>query len=199
MKMSKERLLEETYQNLLDVAFFNKQSIDVFDEIVAADIVGYGTTADENILSLPELQRMMTHQREQSKGIEIRWVVAPFKHRIATDENSAIFADNISFTVFVNNESVEMKMRFSTVFEYVEDRWLLVHFHGSKPENVESEKDTFGIEEWKQQNEKLQRLVDQKTAELKKQKEELEHALHELRSTQQQLIQSDDLFFVHFL
>ena len=193
MEILKEKLLQETYEKLIDVGVFGNHSLDIMDEIVARDIMGFGTTADEKILSSSELRELFTRQREQSKDIEIRWDVQQFNHRISADENSAVFADDITFMVIVNKETIPMKMRFSIVFEFVKDRWLAVHFHGSKPEQVISETDTFGIEEWKQKNIELEKIVEERTQQLTIQKEELEKALHELHSTQSQLIQSEKM------
>ena len=193
MEILKEKLLQETYEKLIDVGVFGNHSLDIMDEIVARDIMGFGTTADEKILSSSELRALFTRQREQSKDIEIRWNVQEFNHRISADENSAVFADDITFMVIVDKETIPMKMRFSIVFEFVKDRWLAVHFHGSKPEHVISETDTFGIEEWKQKNIELEKIIEERTQQLTIQKEELEKALHDLRSTQSQLIQSEKM------
>ena len=193
MEISKEKLLIETYEKLMDVGMLGNHSIDIMDEIVANDIMGFGTTAHEKILSSSDLREMLIRQREQSKDIEIRWNVERFKHRISADENSAVFADDITFIVIVNKETIEMKVRFSAVFEFVQERWLAVHFHGSKPEHVGSETDTFGIEEWKLKNAELEKIITERTLQLTTQKQELESALHNLRSTQSQLIQSEKM------
>ena len=193
MEISKEKLLIETYEKLMDVGLLGNHSIDIMDEIVANDIMGFGTTAHEKILSSSDLREMLIRQREQSKDIEIRWNVERFKHRISADENSAVFADDVTFIFIVNKETIEMKVRFSAVFEFVQERWLAVHFHGSKPEHVGSETDTFGIEEWKLKNAELEKIITERTLQLTTQKQELESALHNLRSTQSQLIQSEKM------
>ena len=53
--------------------------------------------------------------------------------------------------------------------------------------------DTFGIEEWREKTLLLEKMVADRTAELNKQKEELEHVLEDLRTTQNQLIQSEKM------
>ncbi|MBK7290559.1 MAG: two-component sensor histidine kinase [Chitinophagaceae bacterium] len=72
------------------------------------------------------------------------------------------------------------------VFEFIKDKWMLLHIHASKPENAESEKDTFGIDEWKQKNAELEKLVEERTKDLKK-------SLSDLKETQAQLIQSEKM------
>ncbi len=184
MNAAKEKLLYENHQKLLDLAFNNKLSIDSIDDLVVEDIMGYGTTIDEKIFAKPGVRELIRRQREQSKNIEILFNYMPVFRRISADENTAVIADDILMSINLNNETVEMYVRFSVVFEYKYNKWLLVHFHGSKPENVESEKDTFGIDEWKQQNEKLQKLVDVKTAELEQKNNALivEVALERVRT-----------------
>lgn len=73
----------------------------------------------------------------------MQWSISPAKHTISPGGNTAVFVDDINASITVNNETIEMYFRFSVVLEYQENRWMVVHFHGSKPENVESEKDTF--------------------------------------------------------
>ena len=70
---------------------------------------------------------------------------------------------------------------------------MMVHWHGSKPENVECEVDWFGIEEWKQKNAELEKIVAERTNDLLLKNEELEITLKELKSTQNQLIQKEKL------
>ncbi len=189
----KEKSLKDTYQKVLDVALRSIQPINILDEIVAEDVMGYGTTIDEKILSLSDFRNLIKIQREQSEGIEMDWIFVPVHHRLSVDGNVALFANDVSASFTVNNETIKMEMRFTLVFEFQDNKWVLVHFHGSKPENVLSEADTFGIEDWKQKNAELEKIVAQRTLELTKQKEELEHALLDLRNTQAQLIQSEKM------
>jgi signal transduction histidine kinase len=63
---------------------------------------------------------------------------------------------------------------------------VVIHFHGSKPDDVSSEEDTFGIEGWKKKNAELENLVKQRTVELEK-------SLADLKATQSQLIQSEKM------
>jgi spermidine synthase len=66
----------------------------------------------------------------------------------------------------VSNAILEIRFRFTTVYKFLESVWKIVHFHASKPENVESETDTFGIDEWKKKADELEKLVAERTREL---------------------------------
>ncbi|MGB5384103.1 MAG: hypothetical protein WBN19_09635, partial [Lutimonas sp.] len=60
------------------------------------------------------------------------------------------------------------------VLEYIENKWKLVHWHASKPEQVESEKDTWGIQSWKERAEILEKEVAERTGDLVLKNRELE-------------------------
>lgn len=186
MDTTKEGLLNKTYNDFLDIFINDDLPISYLDIIAAEDIMGFGTTLDEKVFTLSGLKVFAQRQRDQSVGIQVDWKISPLVHRIAEDGNSAVFNDDVSISITVNNEIIEMPMRLSVVLEYIEDKWLVVHWHASKPENVESEKDTFGIEDWKQKNAELEIRVKERTA-------ELEQSLKELKAIQSQLVQQEKL------
>src|SRR5690606_10194796 len=100
------------------------------------------------------------------------------------DENTAAFADEIYLTIRAGEEIMDMYLRFSVVLSYVNGHWKVIHWHGSKPEQVESDKDTWGVYSWKQRAQELERLVEEKTADLvnKNRELEIESALERVRS-----------------
>ncbi len=186
MNLLKEKLLNDTFQKVMEVALKSDQSLNILDDIIAEGVMGFGTTIDERIFSLSDFRNLINRQREQSEGIQMEWNYVTVHHRLSADGNFAVFADDVSATVKVNNETIKIEFRFTVVFEFQDNKWLLVHFHSSKPENVLSEADTFGIEDWKQKNAELEKLVNEKTAELQK-------SLADLKATQSQLIQSEKM------
>jgi C4-dicarboxylate-specific signal transduction histidine kinase len=186
MDALKEKLLNDTYTKFIDVVFKSFDTDGILNDIVDNDIIGIGTTVDEKIFSLADFRKMLRAQKEQSEGLQIQFKITPTKHLITPTGNTAVFADDTIISIKVDTETVEMYVRISTVLEYRKDKWMIIHFHGSKPEYVESEKDTFGIEDWKQKNAELEKKVAEKTAELQK-------SLQDLKSTQSQLIQSEKM------
>jgi signal transduction histidine kinase len=193
MDGQKEKLLHETYGHFLNTCITTDISLSTLDEILVHDVMGFGTTIDETLFSSSEFLALIERQREQSKDMQITWRFDPQLRRISGDENSAVFADDLTVTFVINNETLEIFFRFSAVFEYIDRKWKVVHWHGSKPEYVQSDVDTFGIQDWKQKTEALEKLVAERTFELTKQKEALEQALQDLHSTQSQLIQSEKM------
>jgi signal transduction histidine kinase len=186
MKTSKRKLLEDTYQKFFEVGSSETIPLKTLDSILIDDITGIGTAADERIFSKSGFYTIIERQREQSKGLNIKWHIAPIVHRVSKDGNSAVFTDDIILKMNVQGNPLKMDLRFTIVLEFQDDKWLVVHWHGSKPEEVESETDTFGIDQWKQENERLQKKVDEQTKELRQ-------SLENLKATQSQLIQSEKM------
>ncbi|MBK8699200.1 MAG: two-component sensor histidine kinase [Saprospiraceae bacterium] len=78
----------------------------------------------------------------------------------------------------------ENELRLSIIFEFIEERWICTHFHGSYGLGVTG--DSWAIELMKEKNHELQRMVDERTI-------QLQNTIHELKSTQAQLIQSEKM------
>jgi signal transduction histidine kinase len=186
MEESKERLLNETHKIFMDTGLNSPESLDLLDEIVGYDIMGLGTTIDERIFSISDLKNLIIRQREQIQGLKINWVSIPVFRKILTNENVAIYVDDITLVITMDNKKIEMSLRYSSVLEFQSGKWAVIHFHGSKPENVNTEEDTWGIEDWKKRNEELEKLVKERTI-------ELETSLENLKATQALLIQSEKM------
>jgi signal transduction histidine kinase len=199
MESSKRKLLEETYRLFMD-AGFSKISPDILEDISDDHIMGFGTTLDEKIFKVSGLRELLERQKKQSEGISMHWDIKPLHRHISADENMAIYADDLLLHISAGSDNLEMYMRFSIVLEYKNEKWVVVHWHGSKPKDVESEKDTWGIETWKQKAEELERLVAEKTTDLleKNRELEIEAALERVRSRSMAMKDSSDLSDVVF-
>jgi len=193
MTKSKRELLEETYQKFLKAGTSETIPLKTIDSILLDNITGFGTTADERVFSKSEFYTLIERQREQSKGLNIKWLITPIVHRVSKDGNSAVFTDDLILEMDIHGEPIKMDLRFTVVLEFQDDKWLIVHWHGSKPEQVESETDTFGIDQWKQRTIELEKIVSQRTSDLLNKNKELETAILQLKATQSQLIQSEKM------
>ena len=171
MISKKEKLLQKAYDAYIDL-MLRDFPLDRIEELVVSDVTGFGTTLDEKILDLNRLKKVVTDQREQGTGMDIRFVTSPLHRRIDPEENFAIYVDEIEISMIIDGDKNIIPLRLSSVFEFINNSWKLVHLHGSKA--VESEGDTWHKEEWKKQNEKLQKQVEKKTADLAKKNWELE-------------------------
>ncbi len=197
MKFEKKQLLDITFQKFMDLGF-GEGNLNILEDIVAQDVVGFGTTIDEKLFGVRELQSLLIRQKEQSEGMDISWKINTLDIHISADENSAIFTNEIVLYITENENPIEMYMRFSVVLEYVQDKWIVVHWHGSKPEHVESEKDTWGIQTWKEKAESLEKEVAERTADLVEKNKELsiEAALEKVRSVAMGMKKPEDMLDV---
>jgi signal transduction histidine kinase len=183
MTTEKKQLLDKTFQTFMD-AGLGGENLDLLDEIVASDVVGIGTAIDEKLFGVKEFQDLLIRQKEQSAGMEMHWKINTLDVHISADENTAIYTNDLNLYITVDANTIEMYMRFSVVLEYAQDKWWVVHWHGSKPEHVESEKDTWGVQTWKEKAEALEKEVAARTADLVEKNQELqvEAALERVRA-----------------
>jgi Stage II sporulation protein E (SpoIIE)/SnoaL-like domain len=197
MTLNKNKLINETYHKFIQTSLSDLPLVGIHD-FIDENIMGYGTAIDEKILSISDYRELIIRQREQGKDIGIQFDLTPVLRKILADGNSAIFVDEIVVTMVINDETSQLFVRVSTVLEYREDKWIVVHWHGSRPGDVEGETDTWHINEWKQKNEKLERLVDEKTKDLlQKNKElEIEAALEKVRAVAMSMNRSEDLLSI---
>jgi len=192
MDLKKQQLLKKSYDDYIDLMLYDFP-LDRINEIIVSDVTGYGTTLDEKVLEIKRLEKIVADQREQGAGLNMQFKTMPVKSRISPEEDTVIFMDEFEISMLVDGTKNIIPVRLSSVFEFSNNTWKLVHLHGSKA--VETEEDTWHLNEWKQKNEQLQKLVDEKTAELfeKNRELEIEAALEKVRSRSLAMKQSQEL------
>jgi signal transduction histidine kinase len=192
--MTKERELQ--LNNALDKVYaigFGFEPDDLLEEYFAEKMLVIGTAKDETFSTLEGIRSLIQRQKEQSKGIDISYDRKKVYRDYPAAENVAIIVEDIATTIKINNDAIYFDMRATAIFELQQDRWMLIHWHVSKPEIVDSEKDTFGIDEWRQKTEMLEKLVAERTADLEIRNEELRKAMENLKATQAQLIHAEKM------
>ncbi|MEE9429906.1 MAG: SpoIIE family protein phosphatase [Melioribacteraceae bacterium] len=194
MKTKKEKLLKETYNKFIQISLsdFPMRGI---GEFIDQKVMGYGTTVSEKVLTIDGFRELVNRQREQGKDIKMTFETTPVILRMASDGNSALFVDEFVLSIHLENNPIELFLRLSTILEYRDKKWIVIHWHGSKPEYEEGETDTWHINEWKQKTEELERLVDEKTAdlEIKNRELEIEAALERVRARTMGMQNSEEL------
>jgi signal transduction histidine kinase len=191
MDALKEKLLSEAIQKVLDMTVTDNFPLDTIDGLVVSDVMGFGTTIDEQISGIEGFRKLIKDQQEQSKGIDIDIKTNLIHRRIFAKENAAFFTHDLVVTIKIGSDENILPLRFSTVFECNDDHWKLVHWHGSQA--VDSEGDTWHRNELVKKNEALQKLVEEKTADLIQKNRALEAAIQTIKDTQDQLLQQEKL------
>ena len=189
----KEYLLNEANTLLNDLGFGGVNDLDLLESLLARNIMAIGTAKDEIYFTIEDVRNMVKRQKEQTEGMNLRYRKNQLYRNYIPRSNDAIIVDSLTLMLDVNNEVFEITLRFTTVYKYLDAAWKVMHFHASKPENVESESDTFGLEEWRMKAEELEKLVAERTNELSLRNAELKEAIQRLKDTQAQLIQSEKM------
>lgn len=166
--------------------FMDDSPIDHIDEFVAQDIMGYGTTMEERIFGIEHVKELCLVGKEQMKQFtDYSYDLDIVKKQFSSDKKSAVIVAEIKLSYTHNNVKADIPLRISTIFFDDNNQWKIVHWHGSTPVETK-EGDSWHTEEWQLKNEKLQQLVDQRTAELKE-------TIVNLKAAQAQLIHAEKM------
>ncbi|WP_439473512.1 ATP-binding protein [Algoriphagus formosus] len=198
MRKEKEQSLNQAYQEFIEIGLNIRPIIDELKHLIDPKIMGFGTTEDERIFSRQEFIDLIKRQEEQAVGIKLEHEVKPIHRRVLSGGNSAIYVDDLIMRITTDSGQFEMKMRFSMILEYQEKKWIVIHWHGSKPEEVKSEEDTWGIDIWKKKTEELEQIVSEKTADLllKNRELEIEAALERVRAVAMGMKKPEDMLSI---
>ncbi|MBK6914583.1 MAG: nuclear transport factor 2 family protein [Ignavibacteriales bacterium] len=197
MNSKKEKLLNDTYYKWIQSSLYDVP-LDGVNDFVDAKIMGYGSAIDEKALSISDYRKLINRQREQAVGLEMNFEITPVFRSISNKEDSAIFVDEIKVSIILQEGKQELFLRLTTILEYINSKWIVVHWHGSIPTETLAETDTWLVNEWKRKNEELEKLVDEKTIELvvKNRELEIETALEKVRAVAMSMHKSDDLLSI---
>ena len=185
MNTEKEELLDKTYTIFKQLCFFDfpiDKSIDYINE----DIMGYGTHVDERIFDIQSFRDLLQLQRNQSAGLELKIKQSPVHKRSLLNGDAVIFVEEILISMIVEGNPNMINCRLTTILEHNNQKWSVIHFHGSLATGNEGDEDTWSANELKEKNKELERKVAERT-------EDLRVSLENLKATQAQLIQSEKM------
>ena len=183
MDTAKEKELHQTHQFWVE-SFMEDSSLDELHNILSLDIMGYGTTRDEKIFGREAVRKLSEIGRQQRQLLDnYRYDLEIVNKQISKKGDAAIIVAEINISYSINQNKTFLPLRISSVLFY-EKKWKVTHWHGSL--GVETNGDTWHQNEWQREKERLQKKVDEQTAELKK-------SLEDLKATQTQLIQSEKM------
>ena len=185
MEAIKNLELEKCHTDFLNICFADFP-IDKVDREVSPKITGYGTNINEKIQSFAEFISLLQLQREESEGIDMKFDYEFISKTVLAEGKAAVYVDEVGLTMKIEKNDLELFLRISSVYEFYQDKWKAVHFHGSLPQGTEGDQDTWTVNEWKNKNAELEKIILEKT-------NDLQRSLEDLKSTQAQLIQSEKM------
>jgi hypothetical protein len=197
MNSKKEKLLNDTYYKWIQTSLYDLP-LSGTNDFVDAKIMGYGSAIDEKVLSISGYCELINRQREQAVGLKMSFEITPVFRSISNKEDSAIFVDEIKVLIIVNEDKQELFLRITTILEYIDSKWIVVHWHGSMPTETTAETDVWLVNEWKRKNAELEKLVSEKTIELlnKNQELEIEASLEKVRAVAMGMREPTDMLDV---
>lgn len=180
-----DKELEKCHSEFLEICFGETPLGDV-DKTVSQKITGFGTNINEKIESFSDFVSLLKVQREESVGVDMDFSFIPVSKNIFVNGIMAVFIDSINLKMVIEDSALELNVRLSSIFAFENEKWSAVHFHGSFPQGVEGNRDAWSVNEWKDKNDALERIIIERTR-------ELEQSLVNLKAAQEQLIVQEKL------
>ena len=106
--------------------------------------------------------------------------------RLSVIDDMAWVENEVEWKMIINNAESKELIRNSVILKKINDRWLIVHVHGSIPDYSLSGSNYMTNEESVKKNRALEAQVYQRT-------KDLDESLEALKATQAQLIQSEKM------
>src|SRR5215510_10467462 len=113
----KEKLLNETNTLLNDLGFGRLDDLSLLDNILAREIMAIGTAQDEIYFTIQEVKDMVRRQKEQSAGMNMNYRKKEIYRYYIQGSDDAIIVDNIILLLEVNNTTLEISFRYTTVYK----------------------------------------------------------------------------------
>jgi signal transduction histidine kinase len=181
IKMEKE--LATVFDEVLDAMITVKDgAIELVSKMTADDISGFGTGKHEVIDTKEMLLRQMEKDAAQAAGVTYEVL----NKKIKLVDNVGVCAAEIILIISVPGQTLQLHTRITFIFHKQHGGWKGIHGHLSFPSPDQAEGESYPIDALKARNKELEKLVEQRTAELKR-------SLEQLKATQAQLIQAEKM------
>ena len=151
--------------------------------VCSDSITCFGTGLHERAVGIKQTREMNEKgilQSPQPFEINTIWETVRVIDKVAWVESETLWVTQ------VNDANVKSVLRLTTIFEKSNDKWLVVHFHGSEPDYRLQDGDYMYTDTNLHLDPELERKVYVRT-------DELNQSLKELKDTQEQLVKSEKL------
>src|SRR5688500_15444452 len=155
MVAQNEILLKETYDNLINVALCVLPAQRV-EGLISDQFMCYGTAADEEGYRFEGLKWMVERSKNELGDAKYEIKRYPKFRNIFFNGDSALFTEGVEVVVREAADRFSIRARVSTIFECIDDRWIIHHYHISTADANTQKGGAWPIEEWKRKNKELE-------------------------------------------
>ena len=162
-------------------AYFRERSEEKTLAMFHPSITCFGTGADEKAFEARATRDLYRRDFEQAPNpIDVEYL---FTEAVPlTGDTGLVFTEiNISGTI-MKQPFVMNGLRLTTVFIKIDRQWRLVHKHISIPTDIHESGEAYPLKEITERNRLLEKMVEEKTRELKNKNTALEQALLQIRT-----------------
>ncbi len=140
---------------------------------LSPDHCGFGTGSDEVVLDVEQVKGVL--ERQFAETAHNTTHDAEILHCVEISSDVCLIMAHISYRVDINGVIETLRPRFSFVMKRTGGEWLLLHLHASFPWRIQEEGESYPLKEIEERNRNLERLVAERTAELHRTLELMQH------------------------
>jgi hypothetical protein len=161
MTAHNEKLLDETYETLINVAL-GGMPLQNIDGLLSDQFMAYGTAPDEEVYGYNSFKWMVERQWAELENVKPEIKRHQKFKKLFSNANSALIVEEVEIIVGKGDEANAILLRLSTIMEYTGEKWMILHFHGSTADANTLEGNAWPIEEWKRRNIELEKMLVRK-------------------------------------
>ena len=144
-----DKELETCHKTFLGLCFADFP-INKTHNVVSDNITGYGTNINEKIQSISDFIDLLNLQREESESIKMEFFLNRISKTVFSEGTGAVLVDEGIVKMTIEDKQMDLSQRISCIYEYINSYWMAVHFHGSIPQGVKGDRDTWAVKDGKE-------------------------------------------------
>ena len=164
--------LDQQFKNYLETYFVARDEEGTF-ALLSKQITGFGTGIDEKGFSEEDFKELYQRDFQQAPN-PIQYTLHQYQVQVISEVLGIVFGELDIETSIMDQQLKLSNLRISTVFQKVDNNWLIEHMHISFPTDVHDADEAYPLKEIEERATVLEKLVQERTQELQQAREELE-------------------------
>lgn len=164
--------LEQQFKNYLETYFVDRNAKGTF-HFLSTSAKGFGTGADEKAYADNDFTPLYLRDFEQAPE-PIHYSLHQYEVQVLADNIGVVFGELGIETTILEQSLKFNNLRISIVFVKRNDEWKIEHMHLSFPTDLHDEDEAYPLKEIEERAIVLEKLVQERTQELKQARDDLE-------------------------